>query len=340
MDTLTLSEAKQRIVILPAAKYVFTSTVEVPENTIIKGGGILRNVGAVELGPVDELPYWDPPTAHCITSDRDLIMFQVKGDNVTFMNLKIEGAVTSYDTGSGTGIYVYDCRNIMIVRCELFYHRMAIWFANSQGKVIGSYIHKNYRSGYGYGICIVGDSMETGGSQVVITDCEFARNRHDLASNSPQTIWELRKCYFREADPVLKQFSVDTHPHGGRSLRFAVINCTFKNSNPIYLSSGTGEIKYNRFHSTCGNWCVYGTPIYFGPPEHNGVYVPNQPKQDLGKPKLHDIQIEGNINETGKPLLLIRRYNFPDDIEGPKPVAENVWVDGELVDMASPYIQG
>ena len=336
LDTVAASETNHRVVILPTATYTFTSTVTVPENTVVQGEGKLRNVCVPELEGDEEPPYWDPPTAHCVTTDSSLIMFQVTGDNVTFRNLRIEGAVKSHESGSGTGIYIYNCRNVTIEGCELFYHRMAVWFAESQGLVVNCYIHRNYRNGYGYGVCIVGTSMTTGGSQVTVLKCEFALNRHDIASNSPETVWELRNCYFRDNDPVQKQCAVDSHPHGGRTLKFAILNCTFKNTRPIYLSSGSGVIKYNFFHSSCKDWSR--EVILLGRPVHNGRYVPN-PKPDVGKPKLHDIRIEGNINETGNPLLFIYRYDFPDDDQGPKPVAENVWVDGELVEESSPYIQ-
>ena len=336
LNTVAASKTNHRVVILPAAKYSFTGTVMVPENTIIEGEGRLRNVCVAELEGQEEIPYWEPLTAHCVTTEQDLRMFEVEGDNVTFRNLKVEGAVKSHESGSGTGIFIQYRQNVMVEGCELFYHMVAIEFSESQGVVMDCYIHRNYRNGYGYGICIYGTEMSIGGSHVTVMMCEFALNRHDIASNSPQTVWELRKCYFRDNDPVQNQCSVDSHPHGGRTLRFAVLNCTFKNTRPIYLASGSGEIKFNLFHSTCGNWSQ--EIILLGHPVHNGIYVQN-PESDVGKPKLHDIRIEGNINETENPILFIYLYDFPDDEEGPKPVAENVWVNGELVDESSPYVQ-
>jgi len=328
MSTLSSSKTMNRVVILPAATYTFTSTVRIPSNTIVMGEGKLRNVCVAELEGSETPPYWDPPTAHCVTTDETLVMFEVAGNNVIIKNLKIEGAVKKHESGSGTGIYISSYKNVTIEGCELFYHRMAIHFSQSQGIVKECYIHRNYRNGYGYGVCIVGTSMTSGGSNVTVVRCEFALNRHDIASNSPETVWTLLQCYFRDNDPVQNQCSVDSHAHGGRTLRFAILNCTFRNTRPIGLKSGTGVIKFNFFHSSCGNWC--NAAIIFGTPTHNGIYVPN-PKPDVGKPKLHDIQIEGNVNETGKPLLYIYEYDFPDDEKGSRPVAENVWVDGELI---------
>ncbi|RJS84980.1 hypothetical protein CW702_01700 [Candidatus Bathyarchaeota archaeon] len=328
MDVLASSNTVHRVVILPSGEYTFTSTVTIPSYTLVLGEGKLRDVCAIELGTDEKPPYWDPPTAHCVTTDETLIMFEVAGDNVIIKNLKIEGAVKKHERGSGTGIYVLNHRNVTIERCEILYHRMAIWFAQSQGLVRECYIHRNFRNGYGYGVCIVGTSMTTGGSNVTVIGCEFALNRHDITSNSPETEWRLIKCYFRDNDPVQNQCSVDSHAHGGRTLRFAIINCTFKNTRPIGLHSGTGVIKNNYFHSSCAKWC--NEVIILGYPTHNGRYVPN-PKKDAGKPKLHDIIIEGNINETGKQLLRIYEYDFPDDNEGPKPVAEKVYVDGKPI---------
>ncbi len=181
------------------------------------------------------------------------------------------------------------------------------------------YSHHNNREGMGYGVEIIGASMTVGGSEVVVTGSEFCYNRHDVASNSPETRFMVLNNYFRDNDPNQSQAAVDTHAQGGYAMRVVIRDNLFKNTRPIALRTGSIEITGNYFDPLCANW-INGVPCQFAIPVHNSVYVPEVSN--------HDIYIGENINETGEDLVLVDTYNYPTG--GIKYVAYNLYTDGEL----------
>jgi hypothetical protein len=312
------------VVILPSGQYLFEKTVVIKRGITLRGAANLRDVGGVEPGPENVPPYWDGEPSLCLTQDPELTLFQVESDDVKFVGLKMEGAVT-HETGTGYGIVIFQHNGLLVEGCELLHHRKGVFFRNSlRGRVQNSYLHENYHSDEGYGVDVHGKWMDEGGSEAVISGCEFSLNRHDIASNSPQSHLLVEGNYFHDDDPVRKQASVDAHPQGGASYRLVVRNNVFENTRPIDVKTGSVEITGNRFDRLCGEWWPH-SPIYLGPPEHNGKMI--------SQARLHDIYIGGNVNETGHPPVHVRTFGYAD---GNKWVAYNVYVEGELHSAAHP----
>jgi len=312
------------VVVLPSGQYLFENTVVIKGKITIGGTAKLHDVAVVEPGPEDTPPHWDDEPSLCYTRDPELTLFQVESDDVKFVGLKIEGAVT-HETGTGQGIVIFQHSGLVVEGCELLHHRKGIYFRNSlQGRVQRCYLHENYYNGEGYGVSVGGKWMAEGGSEVVISGCEFTLNRHGIASNSPQTHVIVKESYFHDNDPVRKQASVDAHPQGGASYRLVVRNNVFENTRPIDVKTGSVEITGNRFDRLCGDWWPH-SPIYLGPPEHNDKFVPQA--------RVHDIYVGNNLNETGHPLVRVRTFQYAD---GEKWVAHNVFVEGELHSTAHP----
>ena len=312
------------IVVLPSGKYLFERTVVIKRRITIRGTARLQGIAVVEPGPEDVPPHWDGEPSLCYTRDPELALFQVESDDVKFVGLKIEGAVT-HETGTGQGIVIFQYNGLVVEGCELLHHRKGIYFRNSlQGRVERCYLHENYYNEEGYGVSVVGKWMAEGGAEVLISGCEFTLNRHGIASNSPQTHLIVKENYFHDNDPVRKQASVDAHPQGGASYRLVVRNNVFENTRPIDVKTGSVEITGNRFDRLCGDWWPH-SPIYLGPPEHNDKLVPQA--------RVHDIYVGNNLNETGHPLVRMRTFQYAD---GEKWVAYNVFVEGELHSSAHP----
>lgn len=312
------------VVVLPAGPYLFEKTVVIKRTITIRGAAELQGVAVVEPGSEDVPPHWDGEPSLCYTHDPELTLFQVESDSVKFVGLKLEGAVT-HEIGTGRGIVIFQHNGLVVEGCELLHHNKGIFFRNSlQGHVRRSYLHENYRNGEGYGVSVGGKWMAEGGSEVVISGCEFTLNRHGIASNSPQTHLVVEDNYFHDDDPVQKQASVDAHPQGGASYRLVIRNNVFENTRPIDVKTGSVEVTGNRFDRLCGDWWPH-SPVYLGPPEHNDKFVPQA--------RIHDIYIGNNLNETEHPLVRVRTFKYAD---GEKWAAYNVFVEGELHSAAHP----
>ncbi len=292
------------VVWLPAGNYLVYSKITVYADTTICGAGILENVRGS-----GGAPKWEG-RSRCYAVDPDLRLFETKGDRVTFAHMMVEGASTDpkNKTRKGNGIHATGTEEFRMVNCEVTGNVMGLVLRESKKAIVEkSYFHHNLRWGLGYGICVIGKTMAQGGSRVVIRDCEFATNRHDIASNSPKTWWAAIRCTFRDNDPVTNQAAVDTHPHGYDTLRYYLADCTFENTRPTSFRAGTGSILRNRFKSSCGWW--YSSMIKVGIPEHNGTFVDCT---------FHDSYIADNTNQSGKKLFASRSYNYSDKWWKPK----------------------
>ena len=153
-----------------------------------------------------------------------------------------------------------------------------------------SFLHDNALDGMGYGVVVSGTQMTEGGSTVLISESEFALNRHAIASNSPETRFAVERCYFHDTNPSQLQPDVDAHPQGLSTLRLVVRDSTFVRTRPIGVKAGSMEITGNRFDSSCGD--VIGQMILFGQPTHNGNIIADA--------YMHDVYIGGNRNESGQ----------------------------------------
>jgi len=309
---------------LPAGNYDFTTQVNVAKSLTIQGQGRLKDVGVVEPGVANEDPAWWNGVSRCYTTNPDLVFFRVQSDNVGFIGIKIEGAVT-HSTGSGDGIYSpstggstgYD--GLIVEGCELLHHAYAVHFNNVRGgRFHGCYSHHNNRDGLGYGVAATGSGGFSGGSEVIVTGNEFSFNRHDLASNGPETKIMFVDNYCRDNDLSQNQPSVESHPEGGETFRLVVRDNVFENTRPIAVRTGSLEITGNYFDLRCSDWWPY-RPIYINNPQASGgVFCPEA--------LLHDIYIGENTNDTGTPLVYVAVYDYSPQ----KWVAYNLYTDGEL----------
>ena len=309
--------------LFPAGDYVFTGTVVIDRSLTLRGAAQLMDVGVVEPGEPNDPPYWEGTPSACITADPDLLMFRVESEAVTFENLKLVGAIT-HETGSGDGITVLGHDRLVVRNCEITRFRQGVAFRNSRrGVVTGSYLHENYRNGFGYGVSISGPVMATGGSEVSIYRNEFTFNRHSIASNSPETRFAVESNYFHDNDLVEWQACVDTHAQGGYAIRAVVRDNIFERTRPMGFKSGSLEITGNYFDPGCGDYSVggYSAMLDFSIPTHNGEFIPQA--------ILHDIYIADNVNATDpwRRLLWVDDWEYEGET---KFVAYNVFVDGRL----------
>ena len=259
----------------------------------------------------------------CLTEDPDLRLFQVESDDVTFERLKLVGVVT-HETGTCEGISVFGHDRLVVRNCEITRFLRGVDIRNSLRSVVtGSYLHENYRNGYGYGVAISGPSMESGGSEVSIYRNEFTLNRHGIASNSPETRFTVEDNYFHDNDLVQGQACVDIHPQGGYTIRAVVRDNIFERTTPMGFKSGSIEITGNYIDPGCGDYEVggYSRMLDFGPPTHNGNFIPEA--------ILHDIYIADNVNDTDPWRRLLWVYDWEYEGET-RFVAYNVFVDGRL----------
>ena len=309
--------------IFPRGEYLFTETVVIDRSITLLGAAELVDVGEVEPGEPNDPPYWDSFPSVCYTENSDLDLFHVASDAVTFKSLKLVGAIT-HEAGTGDGIAVVGHDQLEIDNCEITRFRKGIDFMNSRGGVVtGSYLHENYRNGFGYGVSITGTTMATGGSEVAISRNEFTFNRHSIASNSPETRFTVENNYFHDNDLEQWQACVDTHPQGGYAIRAVVRDNIFERTRPMAFKSGSLEITGNYFDPGCGDYSVggYSRMLDFGEPTHNGNYI--------AEAVLHNIYIGDNINATDpwRRLLWVDDYDYEGET---KFVAYNLFVDGRL----------
>ena len=309
--------------ILPEGEYLFDRTVVIDRSIALIGAAEIVDVGVVEPQEPNDPPYWDSPPSVCLAEDGDLTLFQVESDAVTFENLKLVGAVT-HEEGSGSGIAIRGYDRLEVRNCEITRFRKGVEFSNAlRGVVRGSYLHENYRNGFGYGISVTGETMASGGSQVAIAHNEFTYNRHAIASNSPETRFTVENNYFHDNDLSQWQACVDTHPQGGYALRAVVRNNTFERTRPMAFKSGSLEVTGNYFDPGCGDYSVggYSRMLDFGEPTHNGKFIPNA--------ILHNIYIGDNANASNphRRLLWVDDYDYSGET---KFVAYNMFVNGGL----------
>ena len=309
--------------LFPAGDYVFTGTVVIDRSLTLRGAAQLMEVGVVEPGEPNDPPYWEGTPSACITADPDLLMFRVESEAVTFEGLKLVGAIT-HETGSGDGIAVLNHDRLVVRSCEITRFRKGVDLMNSRGSVVtGSYLHENYRNGFGYGVSITGPVMAAGGSEVSIYRNEFTFNRHSIASNSPETRFAVESNYFHDNDLVEWQACVDTHAQGGYAIRAVVRDNIFERTRPMGFKSGSLEITGNYFDPGCGDYSVggYSAMLDFSIPTHNGEFIPQA--------ILHDIYIADNVNATDpwRRLLWVDDWEYEGET---KFVAYNVFVDGRL----------
>ncbi len=308
---------------LPAGDYVFTGTVTVDRPIVLMGTGRLRDVGVIEPGEPNEPPRWNPTPSVCRTDDDDLTLFDVASDGVTFRHLKLVGAVT-HTEGTSTGIRIAGHAGLTVTGCELTRFRVAVGLINSvKGVVTRSYLHENYRDGFGYGVSITGTSMAIGGSEVTVSHNEFTYNRHAIASNSPDTRFVVASNYFHDNDLSQWQAAIDTHPQGGYALRAVIRDNHFERTRPMAFSSGSLEITGNYFDAGCGNYDVggYSRMVDLADPFHNG----NFNHQAI----LHDVYMSDNVNHSSprRRLLWVGDY----DVDGEtRFVTYNLFVNGRL----------
>ena len=309
--------------LFPAGDYVFTGTVVIDRSLTLRGAAQLADVGVVEPGEPNQPPHWDGTPSVCFTEDPDLLLFRVESEAVTFERLKLVGAIT-HEEGSGDGITVLGHDRLVVRNCEVTRFRQGVAFRNSRQSVVtGSYLHENYRNGFGYGVSISGPVMATGGSEVSIYRNEFTFNRHSIASNSPETRFTVEDNYFHDNDLEEWQACVDTHAQGGYAIRAVVRGNIFERTRPMGFKSGSLEITGNYFDPGCGDYSVggYSTMLDFSIPTHNGEFIPEA--------ILHDIYIADNVNDTQpwRRLLWVDDWDYEGET---KFVAYNVFVDGRL----------
>ena len=196
-----------RVVFLPAGEYPFEASVRVP------GGLALLGEGSKTI---------------CRTTAKDTRLFRADGDQVRFTRLALQGAnLTPSEANDTYGIHAEGKQNIRIDHCELRGFSYATSFASqATAQIDHCRIHHNLRDGLGYGVAI------HSGAYVLVSDNEFAQNRHSLASNgaldwsSPRrlgryvhkpgvrrTHWEFIHNRVGSNDlSVYELCAVDTHP--------------------------------------------------------------------------------------------------------------------------------
>lgn len=296
-----------RAVFLPAGQFLFDGEVRVP------GGLILVGEGARTV---------------CQTGNKRVRLFRVEGDGVRFTRLKLQGADTSPDTNNNTyGIGVSGKQDIHIDHCELAGFNFATNFGNeATGQVDHCFIHHNLRDGLGYGVAI------HSGAYALVSDNEFAQNRHSLTSNGAldwssgrrlgkfvhkpgvrKTHWEFIHNRVDSNDQSTYELcAVDTHP--GMDGTFVVAGNLFENlRHGVGIRDGSGLIHGNVFRDLRGKRSrpLLAISIRYG--KHNGIPV------EGALP--HDIEVEGNV-------FLMEGAKYEKCSSGK---AENIVIDGQLV---------
>ena len=308
---------------LPAGEYNFSRTVTVDRPLALVGAGRLLDVGVIESGEPNDPPHWSPAPSVCRTDDVDLTLFEVASSGVSFQQIKLAGVVT-HSEGTSVGIRIAEHDGLTVAGCELTRFRIAVGLSNSVRAIVtGSYLHENYRDGWGYGVSITGPTMAAGGSEVTISHNEFTYNRHAIASNSPDTRFVVADNYFHDNDLSQWQAAVDTHPQGGYALRAVIRDNHFERTRPMAFSSGSLEITGNYFDAGCGDYDVggYSRMVDLAAPIHNGNFVSHA--------MLHDIYLSDNVNHSSprRRLLWVSDYDLDGETRF---VAYNLFVNGRL----------
>ena len=296
------------VVYLPSGIYIFDTVVNVPEGVTLLGSGAKSHIHSMNL---------------------NTNLFAVKGDDVRFTRLKLQGADTTQNADNNTyGISAVGKKNIRVDHCEIMGFRTATFFTEQTTAIVDHcYIHHNPRQGQGYGVIIMS------GAKVMVSDNEFSQCRHSLASNgnldwtsarrtgkylripepiTAKTHWEFVHNYDHHDDKTKYRISrVDAHP--GMDGTFVVECNHFKNvRNAVEIRDGAGIIRGNLFQEMCsdsaavmGVWIRYGT--------HNDIVV------DKSMP--HDIEVARN---TFLPEEAVdERYRVE--------TAVNITIDNEMV---------
>lgn len=296
-----------RTVFLPAGEYVFEAEVRVP------GGLTLLGEGAKTL---------------IKTKDKATHLFSVEGDLVRFTRLRLQGADTTPSQQNDTfGISVKGRKNVRVDHCELLGFSYATNFADeATAQIDNCHIHHNLRDGLGYGVALYS------GAYVLVTDNEFAQNRHSLASNgaldwsSPKRVGKyvhkpgVRKTHWefnhnRVGSNDLSPYelcAVDTHP--GMDGTFVVENSIFENlRHGIGIRDGSGLIRGNLFRGlrTVTNFRpLVAISISYG--THNNISVEGCMP--------HDILVAENVFEGLK-----------DSEKRQVGQSENITIEGKLL---------
>jgi hypothetical protein len=307
------------VVYLPSGTYQFNETVTVEDNITVLGAAMLRNVVDRKDHHRIYHPYWDGLPSECTSSDKNLELFRANGDNATFAYLRISGILdhetTEINEKQGKGIVFQMMKNGRAYRCEIRKLTYGIRLVNAESATIEQcYIRDHTTKGYGYGICVLGDGMSSGGSTAVIRESEFTGSRCNIASNSPETKFAVIGCRFRD-DADITRSSIDAHPQGGGDLQYIVMDNIFENTIPTTLRTGTGVFVRNTFRESCSNFDV---PLVRGRiPEHNHKFVPQA--------DLNNLYISDNRNESHNSLFGFVPYDFPT---GTREVARGVFQRG------------
>ena len=304
-----------------ATPYDFTSTVTVNKAITISGDDslTLQNLCVPEYGAngTDVPPTWSATPPNCYANDSNIKLFTITSSNVTLKNLKLTGRTTE-TSGDNYGIYIlsstnrasYVYDNLTVIGCEISGHNYGIDFVDSyNGLVKGCYIHDNKLNGSGYGVCINGWQMSSGGSTAVIRENEFMANRHDVATNSPNTKFIVYKNYTHDDNESQHEPCFDLHPEGAATIMGAVRNNIFVRTWPGGFNSGSLQITGNYYDEGCENYIVDDAEFRTKPamnllnvPWHSGSFEPNA--------DLHDIYVSGNTNNSSVHDTWVRTFDY------------------------------
>ncbi len=291
------NKAPRPVVFLPAGKYEFKKTVNVPAGVTILGAG---------SGTL------------CVSDSLKRAIFSVKAPNVRITRLRLEGPGKNRKLKDhSTGIAVSG-ENVRIDHCEIFDFCRGINFSGGGGQIDHCHIHHCIRDGLGYGVSFYS------GARVLMCDNDFGPCRHCLASNgaldwsSPKklgkyvhkpkvrkTHWELvhNRFYGDETTDYHRHWVIDTHP--GMDGTFVVENNIIENIRMgLGIRDGAGIIKGNLFRN------ITRTAIIITWGKHNGIVVEGTMPRD--------IDISKNRFEKVK-----KKYDIGK--------SENISIDGEMV---------
>lgn len=304
-------------VLLPAGEYVFDSTVHVPGGLTVLGEG----AGTV-IRPRDKQTH----------------LFDVAGDHVRFTRLKLEGADTKRSPDNETyGIVVDGRKNVRVDHCELLGFSYATTFSGETlAQLDHCSIHHNLREGLGYGVAVYS------GAYLLVTDCEFAQNRHSLASNGAldwssgerigkfvhlpgarKTHWEFVHNRVGADSAFPYECAVDTHP--GMDGTFVVEANIFQGlQHGVGIRDGSGLIQGNVFRDLQAA-APGATPVAISITysEHNGIPV------EGAMP--HDIQVTGNAFLGPFQTSASHSHEHWLPVKYDVGEAENISIDGALV---------
>ncbi len=289
------------VVFLPAGKYEFNKTVNIPAGITILGSG---------------------SKTICVNRQPKGATFRISTPNARITRLRIEGPSTnrkSRGRNSGVSVSSKFAQNARIDHCEIVYCCFGAAFGGQcGGQVDHCHIHHCIVDGLGYGV------IPSSGARVLMCDNDFGPCRHCIASNgaldwsSPKRVgkyihkkgirkthWELvhNRFYGDKTTNYHRHWVIDTHP--GMNGTFVVENNVIENIRMgLGIRDGAGIIKGNLFRN------ITRTAIIITWGKHNGIVVEGT------MPK--DIDISKNRFEKVKKQYDIRK-------------SENVSIDGKVV---------